>query len=353
VSSRSASTALTTRDPVDIGKALGVRYVVIGSVRKLGSVVRLNIGLAETERGQLVWSDRVQRPFDEIFDVIDEITARVAATVAGRIEQAEIVATRLKRPDNMSAYEYYLIGLDHHRLIGVADHHIGEAMRWFEKSMEADASFARPVTMHVCASSYLPSFDLDAGESRVAHALDLDPTDPESHRVMGSLKMMNGDFVTSRHHHERALELAPNEAYLIGRCAAFYTFAGDPLRALDLLGRAEALDPFLPVWITEERVAALYLLGRYEDMCAVAGALPFQTRRTLIYRMAARMAGGDIDSARKLALQALALDPSLSAEYIPTQEWFKDKAILDELVERACAAGLPRSPARAETSRTS
>jgi adenylate cyclase len=347
VSSRSASTALTTRDPVDIGKALGVRYVVIGSVRKLGSVVRLNIGLAETERGQLVWSDRVQRPFDEIFDVIDEITARVAATVAGRIEQAEIVATRLKRPDNMSAYEYYLIGLDHHRLIGVADHHIGEAMRWFEKSMDADASFARPVTMHVCASSYLPSFDLDVGESRVAHALDLDPTDPESHRVMGSLKMMNGDFATSRHHHERALELAPNEAYLIGRCAAFYTFAGDPLRALDLLSRAEALDPFLPVWITEERVAALYLLGRYEDMCAVAGALPFQTRRTLIYRMAARMAGGDIDSARKLALQALALDPSLSAEYIPTQEWFKDKAILDELVERACAAGLPRSPARA------
>ncbi len=343
VSSRSASTALATGNPVEVGKALGVHYVVIGSVRKLGTAVRLNIALAETEYGHVVWSDRVQRLFDEILDVIDEITARVAATVAGRIEQAEIVAARLKRPENMSAYEYYLIGLDHHRLIGVADHHIAEAMQWFEKSMEADPSFARPVTMHVCAWSALPGFDRDTGELRVAHALELDPTDPESHRVMGALKMMGGDYATSSHHHERALDLAPNEAYLIGRCAAFYTFAGDPLRALDLLDRAETLDPFLPVWITEERVAALYALARHEDMCAVADALPFQTRRTLIYQMAARIAGGDVDRARKLVLQALALDPSLSAEYITMQELFRDKSIIDELVERACAAGLPRT----------
>ena len=353
VSSRSASTALATRDPVEVGKALGVHYVVIGSVRKLGPVVRLNIALVETEYGHVVWSDRVQRPFDEILDVIDEITARVAATVAGRIEQAEIVAARLKRPENMSAYEYYLIGLDHHRLIGVADHHIDEAMRWFEKSMEADATFARPVTMHVCAWSSLPSFDRNIGELRVAQALELDPTDPESHRVMGALKMMGGDFVTSRHHHERALDLAPNEAYIIGRCAAFYTFAGNPSRALDLLDRAEALDPFLPVWITEERVAALYALEPHKDMCAVAGALPFQTRRTLIYQMAAQVAAGDIERARRLARQALALDPSLSADYIGTQELFEDKAIIAELIERACEAGLPRAAVEVEVQEAS
>lgn len=344
VSSRSASTALATHDPVEIGKALGVHYVVGGSVRKLGNTVRLNIALAETEFGQVVWSDRVQRPFDEILDVIDEIMARVAATVAGRIEQAEIVAARLKRPEIMSAYEYYLIGLDHHRLIGVADHHIGEAMRWFEKSIEADATFARPVTMHVCAWSSLPDFDRVVGARRVGHALELDPTDAESHRVMGALKMMEGDFDASRHHHERALDLAPNEAYLIGRCAAFYTFAGDPLRALGLLDRAETLDPFLPVWITEERVAALYALNRHEDLCTVASTLPFQTRRTLIYQIASRVASGEVERARALVLQALALDPSLSAEYIAVQELFADKYVIENLVARACSAGLPRAP---------
>jgi adenylate cyclase len=129
VSSRSASTALATRDPVEIGKSLGVRFVVAGSVRKLGPRVRLNISLVETEEGRLVWSDRIQRPFNEVLDVLDEITARVAATVSGRIEQADLAAARLKRPENMSAYENYLIGLDHHRLGGLADHYCREAMQ--------------------------------------------------------------------------------------------------------------------------------------------------------------------------------------------------------------------------------
>jgi len=343
VTSRSASTTLATRDPVEIGRTLGVRYVVSGSVRKLGDNIRLNISLTETASGHLVWSDRIQRPFSEILDVLDEITARVAATVAGRIEQAEIIATRLKRPENMSAYEYYLIGLEHHRLIGVSDHHIGEAMRWFEKSIEADANFARPITMHVCAWSAMPDFDRSVGEQRVAQALELDPADPESHRVMGSLKMMSGDFVASRRHHERALELAPNDAYMLGRCAAFYIYSGKPDHALQLLDRAEHLDPFLPVWITEERVAALYILGRHEEMYAVARALPFQTRRTLIYRMAARIAEGNNERAHELAVQAMALDPLLSTEYIRIQEYYHDPKLTDELVMRACQAGLPSS----------
>ena len=344
VSSRSAATALATRDPVEIGKSLGVRFVVAGSVRKLGSHVRLNISLVETEQGRLIWSERIQRPFDEILDVIDEITARVAATAFGRIEQAELAAARLKRPENMSAYEYYLIGLDKHRLGGLADHYFHEAMQWFERSMEADASFGRPFAMHVCASASLPDFDLGIGEKQVAHALDLDPTDPEAHRIMGAIKLKGGDFVASRHHHERAIELAPNDAYTIGRCAAFYLYAGEPERALRLLDRAEALDPFLPVWITEERVASLYVLGRYDEMFAVARALPFQTRRTLIYRIAARTVQGEIERARQLVLQALALDQSLSADYIRTQELFRDRTIVDKLVERACAAGLDAAP---------
>jgi tetratricopeptide (TPR) repeat protein len=312
-------------------------------MRKLGTQVRLNISLAETEHGHLVWTERIQRPFDELLDVMDEITARVAATVSGRIEQAELAAARLKRPESMSAYEYYLMGLDHHRLSGLADHQAMEAMRWFEKSMEADTGFGRPVAMHVCAWSNLPGFDIEEGEKRVAHALDLDPTDPESHRIMGAIKLKAGDVVASRYHHERAIELAPNDAYMIGRCAAYYNFAGDPEHALSLLDHAETLDPFLPVYITEERVASLYALGRYEGMLAVALTLPFQTRRTLIYRIAAHMARSEIEPARQLVLQALALDPTLSAAYIGAQELFKDRTILEKLIDRACAAGLPKA----------
>ncbi|MGM4910181.1 adenylate/guanylate cyclase domain-containing protein [Rhizobium sp. 768_B6_N1_8] len=344
VSSRSAATALTTKDPVEIGRLLGVGYVISGSIRQVGDDLRVNIALTETGEGLVIWSDRIRRPFRELLDVLDEIIARVAATVSGRIEQSELAAARLKRPENMTAYEYYLRGLDHHRLVGVSDIHVHEAMAWFERSMAADPGFGRPFAMHVCSWSNLPSFDLNRAEQQVAHALALDPSDPEAHRIMGAIKMKSGDFVSSRYHHIRAHELAPNDAYILGRSAAFYVYAGEAEHALEMLDRAETLDPFLPVWITEERVAALYALSRFEEMMRVALTLPFQTRRKSLYQVAASMACGDAGKAEFLVRQALSLDPSLSAVYIRTQETYADESVTDTLVKRNCDAGLPLTP---------
>ena len=71
-------------------------------------------------------------------------------------------------------------------------------------------------------------------------ALELDPTDPEAHRIMGIVQIkIHGDYETSRYHHDRAMSLAPNNAYVVGRCAAFYNFAGEPVKALELLEKAE------------------------------------------------------------------------------------------------------------------
>jgi adenylate cyclase len=344
VSSRSAATALTTKDPVEIGRLLGVGYVISGSIRQAGDDLRVNIALTETGEGLVIWSDRIKRPFRELLDVLDEIIARVAATVSGRIEQSELAAARLKRPENMTAYEYYLRGVDHHRLVGVSDIHVHEAMAWFERSMAADPGFGRPFAMHVCSWSNLPSFDMHRAEQQVAHALALDPSDPEAHRIMGAIKMKSGDFVSARYHHIRAHELAPNDAYILGRSAAFYVYAGEPERALEMLDRAETLDPFLPVWITEERVAALYALSRFEDMIRVALTLPFQTRRKSLYQIAANMACGDAGRAEFLVRQALSLDPTLSAVYIRMQETYEDESVTETLVMRNCDAGLPLTP---------
>ncbi|MCA8933302.1 MAG: tetratricopeptide repeat protein, partial [Rhodospirillaceae bacterium] len=312
VSSRTAAADLETGDPVEIGRRLGVHYVLKGSVRRLGPRIRLNISVVETEHGSVVWSDRIQRPFEEVLDLLDEITARVAATVCGRIEDAELAAARLKRPENMSAYESYLRGVDHHRLGGVLDHHVLEAMRYFEQAMAADPTFGRPHAMYVCAWSYLPDFDWDTAARRTTRAMELDPTNPDAHRIMGVIVLHRGDFAAARYHHERAMELAPNDAYIIGRCAAFYVFSGETERALEMLDRAEELDPFLPVWVTEERVAANYVLERWEAALTAARTLPFQTRRTRLYAAAAAIALGQIDQARQMVRDAVADAPDLS-----------------------------------------
>jgi TolB-like protein/tetratricopeptide (TPR) repeat protein len=342
VTSSSASMTLETNDPVEIGRALGVRYVLQGSVRSMGTRLRLNLSLAETGDGQVLWSERIERPGDDLFDLMDEVTARVAATVFGRVEEADIAAARRRPPDNMTAYDHYLRGLDLHRRGGVTDENLREAATWFTRALEADPNFSRAQAMYVCSASRLPGFELAEGERLTSKALEMDPNDPEANRILGSIKIIQREFEASRAFHDKALALAPNDAYIVGRCAALHLFAGEPERALDLLDRAEALDPFLPVFCTEERVAALYAMERYDDALAAARSLPFQTRRSRLYRAASRMALGDPDRAKRLVAEAVAENPNLTSDYVIANEHYRDTAVMDILLDRLRDAGLPQ-----------
>jgi class 3 adenylate cyclase/TolB-like protein/Flp pilus assembly protein TadD len=343
VSSRTASAVLQNenRDPVAIGDALGVRYVLSGSLRRIGSRVRINLSLAETDEGRIVWNERIERPFDTLLDVLDELVAHIAATVTGRLEEADIVAARRQRPESMSAYECHLRGLEFHRLGGVTDENLVQAVEWFDRAIEADPNFGRPYAMRVCARSGLPNFDDEEGERMTHRSLELDPNDPEANRIMGAVKMAKGDFEAARRYHEKAMELSPHDAYIKGRCAAFYTFFGMPERALELLDQAEALDPYLPVWCVEERGIALYVQGRYAEAAEHLGGLPFQTRRSRLYQIASRVALGETDRAQALARAATAVQPDLTVDYVRAQEWYRDRAVLEQLVERVIAAGVP------------
>ncbi|MEW9919507.1 adenylate/guanylate cyclase domain-containing protein [Marimonas sp. MJW-29] len=342
VVSRTAADVLRGRDPVEIGTKAGVGYVLSGSVRKLGSKVRLNISLTSTKDGAVIWSDRIQRPFDEILDVMDDITSRVAATVFGRIEQAELDAAKIKRPGSMSAYEQYLRGLELHRLGGVTLDLFRDAMQWFDQAIQTDATFSRAYSMRVCSASNLADFDVEEGQRQIEKALTLDPNDPEAHRIMGMMQLrIHRNFDAARRHFERSMQLAPSNAYIIGRAAAFYIFDGDPIEGLRLLDRAEAMDPFLPVWVTEERIAALYCLGRYDEMMATAKALPFQTRRSRIYRVAVHMKQGEKEEAERLVATLLVDDPQINSDFIVFEDMYRDESIIDELVTSAQTAGLP------------
>lgn len=341
VISASASRGLPNRDPATIGTDLGVRYVLTGSVRALGSRLRLNLTLLGTDDGRVIWSDRIQRPFDEFVDMMEDVAARITATVTGRVLEADTNIARKRPAETLTAYEYYLRGLDYHRRGGVTDDNIRTAMTWFEKAISADGNFARAQAMWVCSASWLTDYDFDDGKRRVERALELDPNDPEATRIMGSILIYEGKFDAARQYHRKAMELAPNDAYIVGRCAAFHNFAGEPDTALELLDRAAELDPFLPVWITEERIAAYYQQGHHEKVLEAARSLPFQTRRCRIYRAASRVALGDLEGARKIVAEALGNNPDLNRQYIRENEVYQDQDILETLVSRLEAAGLP------------
>ena len=346
VTSRSATRALaaTAYDPQTVGDRFGVRYVLTGTVRQLGSQIRLSLSLSETETGGVVWSDRRNESFESLVDRLDEVVSRVASTVLGRIEESDIMAARRLKPELMTAYEFYLRGLEYHRLGGVVDENLRQATGWFERAIEADANFARPRAMWVCARSALPEFDWDDGERRTQRALELDPNDPEANRIMGSILMHRGAFDASRKYHEKAMELSPSDAYVKGRSAAFYNFSGEPERALALLDEAGELDPFLHVWCIEERVAVLYHLGRFREAIEAALRLTFQTRRSRLYRAAAHAALGETARAREVVAEAIASAPDLTTDFVENHEWYRDAAIKRTLIEFLVRAGLPECP---------
>ncbi|MFQ5565255.1 MAG: adenylate/guanylate cyclase domain-containing protein [Paracoccaceae bacterium] len=343
VTSRTATRAIAVDaiDPQSIGDRLGVRYVLSGTIRQLGPRARMSLSLSETETGSVVWTDRLSHPFDELVERLDEVVSRVASTVLGRIEESDIAAVRRLKPESMTAYEFYLRGLEYHRLGGVTDENIRMAVHWFERAIEADPNYARPRAMLVCAASGLQEFDLDEGIREVERALELDPNEPEANRIMGSIKMHIGEFDAARQYHEKAMAMSPSDAYIKGRSAAYYNFAGEPERALELLDEAEELDPFVHVWGIEDRGAALYNLGRYEEAIEANRGLPFQTRNSRLYRAASRVALGDKERARQIVAEALASAPDLTADFIRENETYRDPEVTRLLIERLTAAGLP------------
>ncbi|WP_262273502.1 adenylate/guanylate cyclase domain-containing protein [Microvirga yunnanensis] len=342
VSSRSASFALAEADPVKAGDILGVRYVLEGQVRRTGDQVRIGLTLTETETGSVVWSDRIVRPFAEVLDLLDSTAARIAATVFGRIEDAGMVTARRRSPENMSAYECFLRGLEQHRLGGVLEEHSREAVRWFTRAIERDPTYGTAYAWRVCAASDLPEFSYpENGEPDIRRALEPDPHDAEANRIASFYELLNGDFDQAVRLMRRAMELNPSDAYIKARSAAVATFVGEPEGALRLLDEAEELDPLLPVWCVEERGIALYALGRYGEALDALGELVFQTFRSRLYRAAALMALGRTDEAGKLVREALASKPNFSVSRFLFQECYRDPALRRQLRQRLEDAGLP------------
>lgn len=340
--SRSATSSYEPRtvDPRIVGRELGVKYVLVGQVRRMGGKVRISIRLIDAESGKNLWAERYARPWTELFDLLDELAARIAATVVGQVEAAGIAEARRKRPEDMEAYDYLLKGLEHHRLSGVTEGHAREAVKWFERAIDADPNYGLAYAWHVCSASRLPDFDADKGFKYVTKALELDENDAEAHRIMGSYQMSMGNFESSEHHHCRAMDLNPSDAYIRSRTAAFYTFNHQPDRALELIAEAEALDPLLPVWCLEEKGVALFNQGRNEEAITALSGLAFQTFRSRSYAAACAMAAGDPQRARKFLAEAVSIRADLTVAKLLGRETYRHPEDASRLRTLLIEAGL-------------
>ena len=256
----------------EIGKELGVRYIIHGSVRKLGPKMRINANLVSTENENSIWSNNFDLSVDEVFDVQDQIAEEIVSTIVGRVEADHLNAIKTKRPENMDAYDLILKGLEYAKKGNVIKENTENAVKLFEQAIEAEPSYARAHAWRACSLGNLadweenPDPDMFASAIESANlALELDPNEPEVHRIMGSIKLwFERDHELGKYHFEKARELCPSDVYIISRYATMLIYFGEFEKALGELERAMRLDPFSHDLLFGAEALCHYWLGNYD-----------------------------------------------------------------------------------------
>jgi TolB-like protein len=345
VISRNASFAFKDRN-VDIrkvGRELGVAYCLEGSVRKMGTRVRITAQLIETRLGDFVWADKFDANLTEIFELQDDLAATIVSKVATRVESRTRDAAKRKRPVDLEAYDFLLRGLELHRLGGVTQQFSEEALSWFDKATKADPDYARAYAWKSCAMATLArewthENVLDEALALAKRAVELDPEDPESHRILGAINLYLRDYDKAEFHFCRAVDMNPNNAFIVGRTGELYNFLGDPEKALTFQRRAMKLDPLLPSYCRELEAAAHYVKGDFEKTARLVAKLPRVSRRAAAYWVAAATHLDDNSLLERAKGELLDIDPEFSVASFAPFESYKDQRYQKQLeadLERA------------------
>ncbi|MEE2746607.1 MAG: adenylate/guanylate cyclase domain-containing protein [Pseudomonadota bacterium] len=330
----------SNKKPNEIGDDLGVRYLLEGSVRKLGPKIRISSNLIFTESGKTVWSNKFDTTIDEIFDVQDDLIETIVSTIVGRVEADTIQQLTTTRPDNLGAYETILQGLEYHKKSGITKENAEKAFELFEKAIEIDPDYARAHAWRACSLANLSDWRGNIMEvlpdclSSVTRALEIDPNDPEAHRIMGAVVLMQEDFDQAAYHHERARDLCPSDPYMIMRYASLLISLGDADRALEEILRAKRLDPFCSDMLFEDEGMCYFWLDRLPEAIETFNKLQIPTRNSLFYLAATHNRVGDGEEAARVLKEAISMSGQTSEEFVGTQKYKnpnQTKDILDTL----------------------
>jgi TolB-like protein/class 3 adenylate cyclase len=309
-------------DVREIGKELGVRYVLEGSVQRDAGRMRVNVQLIDAETGNHLWADRFDKPLADLFEMQDEIVGRVANQLGAELTSAEARrAQQASNPDSMDLYYQGLASLNK----GINPENMAQARGYFERSLALDPDNLDAllglgrVDYSLGGARLSDDFGarLAAAETTIAKVLSLRPNDPLAHEIMGGVLNQTHRSEQGIAEFERALALDPNLATAHGDIGLAKIFVGRPEEAEAHEKEALRLSPrdsFAWLWL-HFAGAAKMARGANEEAVALFRR-SIENNRTIPlthFFLAAGLANLDrLEEAQSEAKAGLALDPGFS-----------------------------------------
>ena len=290
----------------DVGRELGVQYIVEGSVRKVGNKVRVNAQLIDGVNGGHLWAERYDRDLTDIFAVQDDITQMVVSTLAGGVEDAALARAKQKSTENLAAHDYVLRGDNDYW--GFTKDGVMRSRRAYLKAIELDPDYARAYSglalTYISDWGFLwgkdPDDDLERAFEYAQKAVALDEAENRAYCVLGYAQAFQRDYARARASLERAVELNPNDAHTLAQMPYLFQLLGDCDMAIEMGVKALRLNPHRPSWYLIFLAEAYFTARRYEDAIATFESATGELPDTAAFLAATYAQFGRIDDARAL-----------------------------------------------------
>jgi adenylate cyclase len=343
-------------DPHEIARELGVRYILMGSVRRAGDRIRVAAQLIDCSSRSNVWARSYDRALSDIFSVQDEITQTIVGGIEPELGRAERERARVKHRDSIDAWSIYQRGMFH--LYRYTQNDLAQARKLFEDAIAVDPELG-PAYSAIAEAYYYevvygfaksPSRNREKAIDSAQNAVALDRDDAGAHCTLGRIRYLCREYAAAISELELALDLNPSLALAHYGLGAAFVFSGKPNDAFPHLESAIRLSPHDPnmgsylVRIAE----AKYLIG--DDEAAVHFALKalaqpsFQWSRYAVLIAALGQLGRQEEAQRYLA-EVIRIRPSFSVSFVRTMHPFSRDMGIDRYYEGLHKAGVPEASA--------
>jgi adenylate cyclase len=300
----------------EIGQELGVRYVVEGSVQKVGDRVRINAQLIDATTGHHLWAERYERDLKDIFALQSEIVQTIVATLAIKVGEAELARAMRKDTDSLEAYDYLLRGAEY---IGKGRSANIKAKEMFRKALDLDPDYGSVYyvlgwTYFMDATSGWTEFPVKAmqrAQDLARKALSLDESNAGPHRLLGTCYLYQGEYDLAISELRRAIALNPNSPggyHNLGWGLLYAGLTDDAIKALETALRLDPNRRSTPFFLG----LGYYFKGRYDDAIRTLkrGLIRAPNHENMHITLAATYArAGHIEDAAREAKKVFELNP--------------------------------------------